>query len=270
MIKTRHDEYQKTEASVPFIFFKDLVRNPFNLSREQNWHEDIEIQLCTKGTGSVLLNGVKYDFCENDIVAVNSNVIHYTGTENELTYSCIIISASFCRMVGFDYNVVSLVPIIKDAEVAEKFRYISEIYFDTEIPFRKLKLNEGLLSLLSLLSERYAHRKKEESGDTKSFDTVRRTVNFIRENYDRKITLSEIAKAVLTDKYSLCREFKRLTGQTVVEALNEYRCIRAKELLGEGMGVSESARLCGFENISFFTKTFKKYTGILPSNCKRK
>lgn len=270
MIGTRHDVYKNSERLVPFLVYKDLVRTGRNFSKERNWHEDIELQLCTKGSGTVILNGEKHPFSEGDMIAVNSNIIHYTGTERELTYSCIIISSQFCRSVGFDYGSMFIQPLIKDEVLKDMFCDICEMYYKPDLKYRELKLNEKILSVLSRIAEKHLCIKKADITDEKSFDTVRKTVEYLRENYERKLTLEEIAKAVLTDKYSLCRTFKRLTGQTVIENLNEYRCIRAKELLSDGMGVSESARACGFENISFFTKTFKKYTGFLPSQCKNR
>ena len=103
----------------------------------------------------------------------------------------------------------------------------------------------------------------------KNFETVKSVITYIREIYNKKITLDEISKAVLCDKYALCREFKRLTGQTIIENLNNYRCINAMRFLNEGYTVAKAAELCGFDNLSFFTKTFKKYIGKLPSEYKK-
>ena len=85
-----------------------------------------------------------------------------------------------------------------------------------------------------------------------------------------KISLEDISRSVLCDKYTLCRDFKKYTGQTVFENLNRYRCIKAAELLNDGKSVAEAALLCGFESFSFFTKTFKKYMGSLPSEYKKR
>ena len=49
------------------------------------------------------------------------------------------------------------------------------------------------------------------------------------------------------------------------ESLNEYRCMKAAEYISDGKSVSKAASPCGFDNNSFFTKTFKRYIGALPS-----
>ena len=105
----------------------------------------------------------------------------------------------------------------------------------------------------------------DKSGDGKVSSIAKRVIFFIQENYDKRITLDQISKEVLTDKYTLCKIFKKLTGQTIFENLNEYRCLKAAEYIAEGKSVSEAANLCGFDNNSFFTKTFKRYIGTLPS-----
>ena len=48
------------------------------------------------------------------------------------------------------------------------------------------------------------------------------------------------------------------------------RCKESKRLIKEGMSVSAAALSCGFENMSYFTKTYKKYMGALPSDGKKK
>ena len=89
MITTRHEEYIELENKLPFRLGIQLNRNLHCLSTSANWHENLEIQICNSGNGYVLLDGEKKIFSENDIVVINSNVIHYTSTENTLTYSCL-------------------------------------------------------------------------------------------------------------------------------------------------------------------------------------
>lgn len=267
MIGTRYEEYSHY-SGLPFILHTDIERTPFKCSKEKNWHEDLEIELCTKGHGTVLLNGEKYNFCENDIIAIGSNVIHYTSTDNSLTYTCLIISAQFCRQMGIEYDKLSFTPLINDRELAELINSLKTLYNNTSVPYRTAKLNMTVLKILTLLAEKYSVKSDTPTLQNKEFKRVKAAIKYIRENYNRKITLDEISKDILTDKYTLCREFKKSAGQTVIQYTNNYRCQKAADYLKEGLTVSEAAEKCGFENISFFTKTFKKYMGELPKKYK--
>lgn len=269
MLGTRHEEYQYSNNTLPFVFNTDLERTYYNRSAESNWHEDLEIQLCTDGNGTVLLDGQMYDFQKNDIVVVNSNVIHYTGTDTALTYSCLIISNDFCKMIGIDLQKYAFAPVVKSAVLVKQLAALKEIYMNQDISFRIAKLNELVLKVLIELAEHHITKETSCASKIKHFETVKAAITYIRENYNQRITLDAISKAVLCDKYTLCREFKRLTGQTIVSNLNHYRCIRAIDFLSEGYSIADTAASCGFDNHSFFTKTFKKYIGKLPSEYKK-
>ncbi len=270
MIGTRHEEYERSIDGLPFVLHTDLKRSRVMRSKENNWHENLEIELCTEGSGTVLLNGERIPFNKNDIVVVNSNVIHYTGSDTGLTYSCLIISTAFCKQIGLDPSFIVFEPLIKNTVLVKLFEDLVTVYSDIAIPCRLAKLNKIALEILIELAERHIALKTATCRDTRKFEIVKKAISYLRENYDRRLTIDEISKVVLYDKYALCREFKRLTGQTIVENLNNYRSVKATEFLSVGYTVAQTAALCGFANLSFFTKTFKKYIGRLPSEYKGK
>ncbi len=266
---TRHEEYHRFEGNLPFILSIDIERNIYQQSAESNWHENLEIQLCTEGKGAVLLDGQKYDFNKDDIIVVNSNVIHYTGTDTNLKYTCLIISSDFCKDIGIDPRNYKFCSLIKSAALVDLFTTLNETYSNHDIPFRTAKLNEVVIKILINLAENHITTAIPSVSNPKDFETVKSAISYIRKNYNKRLSLDEISKEVLCDKYALCKKFKRLTGQTIFENLNNYRSIKAVELLREGHTVAQTATLCGFENLSFFTKTFKKYIGNLPSMYKK-
>ncbi len=269
MLGTRHEEYRFLTEDLPFVLNTDLKRTYFNRSKENNWHDNLEIQLCTEGCGTVLLNGEKFAFGKNDIVVVNSNILHYTGTDTSLTYNCLIVSTDFCNRVGIDPSILFFDPFIKSAVLVDLLSSLAEIYLNPDVPCRKAKLNKLVLEILIELAEYHTVQKIAIDANTQKYETVKASISYIRDHYSRKISLDEISKAVLCDKYALCRAFKKLTGQTIIENLNNYRCIKAIEYLSAGYTVAQTASLCGFDNLSFFTKTFKKYIGKLPSDYKK-
>ena len=260
----RYEEYTDTKRQVPFVLNENIHRTAILRSKNQNWHENIEIQFCKEGEGFVLIDGKCHTFSKGDIALIDSGAIHDTFTDTNMIYSCIIVSTNFCKQMGIDHHNLSFVPLLRNEKLTALLEEFCDIY-KKETSLRIARLSQLLLEILIEIVEGYSSVKDMASMEQKELETVKKVLLYIRENYRTKITLDSIAKHVLTDKYTLCKIFKKSTGQTIFENINIYRCMRAAEYIAEGTGVLEAANLCGFENNSFFSKTFKKYMGVLPS-----
>ena len=94
---------------------------------------------------------------------------------------------------------------------------------------------------------------------------IRQLYQFVDQHYTRKIALREVAASCNLSREAFCRYFKKATGTTFVDFLNQYRISQAKRLLLSGKNVSETCYACGFESLSYFTRTFRKVTGNTPS-----
>ncbi len=263
MLETRYESY---EDGLPFRLNYDIIRTPQNQSKASNWHEELEIQLCLDGNGWVLMDGKKYKVNEGDVVVVGSEVIHYTGSEEQIKYSCLIINYEFCKNLEIDFKNIEFSLIIHSEKLSRLISKMQEIYLDDNYPCKTAVLCRTLIDILVELATNHVDNQSEEIRKSpKSYAIVRNAIRYVRENYAQKITLSSMAKELLTNKFSLSREFRNLTGQTVVEYINRYRILKAVSCLENGYSVSKTATECGFDNFSFFTKTFKKYVGKKPS-----
>ena len=148
--------------------------------------------------------------------------------------------------------------------MADLILKLSEVY-SSDTPLKTARLHSALLDILIELCEKHSSTLNVTHG-TKALEKTKQAIDFIRIHYGKCILLSDIAKGIGTDKYALCRDFKSITGQTITEYLNRYRCQIAAEYIQNGTNVSESAYLCGFSNLSYFTRTFKRFMGALPSD----
>ncbi len=268
MLGTRFEEYINF-GGLPFTFASDIIRTCTSFSREANWHENLEIHLYTKGNGRVLLDENSKTVSENDTVVVNSDVIHHTGTDSEITYDCLIFDNDFCKKLDVDVTLLEFESRFKSQKMAELFDEIKAVYTDERNVCRKAKLYGIASEILVLLRENHTLTEKSAGRKNDDLEAVKKAIKYIRENYMRKIYLDDIAAVSFTDKYALSRLFKRITGQTPVQYINTYRCRKAAEYISDGKTVSEAAQECGFTNMSFFTKTFKTYMGRLPSDTHR-
>ncbi|MEA4889140.1 MAG: AraC family transcriptional regulator [Clostridiaceae bacterium] len=121
----------------------------------------------------------------------------------------------------------------------------------------------------TLLTDLYIESKKENS-NTKTLpfeypNPVNTVINFIEQNYFRKITLDELSSITYLSTYYLLRLFKKYTGYTPGEYINKYRLDFSKKLLLEPeLTIKQIALNLGFNTHSYFSKLFRQSTGLSP------
>lgn len=93
---------------------------------------------------------------------------------------------------------------------------------------------------------------------------------YIKQHLDRKITLDQLAEQANMSSPAFCNFFKKKTGKTVFQQLNEIRIAHAKKMILEtDLTVAEVADACGYPSTSFFNRQFKKLTGKSPTSFKK-
>jgi YesN/AraC family two-component response regulator len=161
---------------------------------------------------------------------------------------------------------------VKDAKGRELFERISSLVIG-RVDFSDSFRFEIRTALLDFLLHLYKHHvisyNKEELESVASLH-CKKAIRYITKNYSEEISIDAIAKSCMINKAHLSRIFKKETGKTLIEFLNIIRCTRAKELISEGFSVEEAATKCAFNNISYFTRTYKKHIGALPSKTKKR
>ncbi|GAB1308503.1 AraC family transcriptional regulator [Urechidicola sp. KH5] len=89
--------------------------------------------------------------------------------------------------------------------------------------------------------------------------------SYVRENFQRPIPLEEIADKVSMTIPAFCRYYKKVTGKTFTQFVNEFRVVHATKLLAEShSSITDVCFESGFNNFSHFNKLFKKFTGKSP------
>jgi len=97
------------------------------------------------------------------------------------------------------------------------------------------------------------------------FSAIRKAERFIWENYTRKISLQEIADVSGLSAPYFSTIFKEEMGENLSNYLNRLRVEKAATiLLTSNIPISQIAKICGFEDQSWFSKIFKNNTGLTP------
>lgn len=100
-------------------------------------------------------------------------------------------------------------------------------------------------------------------------DSIKRATQYINQNYMNKITLEEVASAVHVSPNYFSKIFKEEAGINFATYLNQVRIEGAKKLLtAQDTSLVDVAYLAGFEDQSYFSRVFKKYTGLSPKRYK--
>jgi AraC-like DNA-binding protein len=103
-------------------------------------------------------------------------------------------------------------------------------------------------------------------------DLYRRIVQaklFIDSNFAEAVDAGEIADHACYSKFHFIRTFKSIYGRTPHQYLTHVRVERAKEMLEQGVSVTETCFAVGFDSLGSFTGLFKRRTGLTPSEYQR-
>lgn len=249
---------------LPFIFHEDHNIRPGPC----NVHRNPELLRVVGGKGFIR-NGEEVLSVEaGDLVVVAPYAVHQVLPDPELRLYCLIPDLDFCTANGLNVETLSFPLLLRDDGLLRCFdRTVSE-YRQTE-SFPEAGIRCSVLGLMLELCRRYAAPRIEEREMPPSFGYIRKAMEYIKQNVGKKLTVDAIAASAGLSKYYFLRRFKEITGLTVVDYVNTLRCELAKDLLRSGQySVKQVAVLCGFENFSYFTNVFKKYTGLLPSSLK--
>lgn len=248
--------------NIPIIFHYDTVEN-HSLSCP-NWHSNIEILHFTFGNGQVIIGNEAINVKAGGTAVINTNVLHSVISDKRLEYYCLIIDSDFLKYNGIYCDKTEFKSYVESEQLSNIFNaVVSEI--TTDKGFQEAGVKAELLRLMLSLSREYSTPVSTVSPSSTN-ESIRLAIGYIRSHIYDRISLDEIAAEVGLSKYHFSREFKKATGMTLINYINAIRCIHAKKLLLKNeYPIHEISLKCGFENDSYFSKTFKKHTGFLPS-----
>lgn len=126
------------------------------------------------------------------------------------------------------------------------------------------ELKKWFLGKMTTAARNVTEKKAEKSGKT-----VSAAKDFIRQNYNREITLDDVSREVNITPYYFSKLFKEETGEGFIEYLTNIRIDKAKELLNNtNYTMKEICQMVGYTDPNYFSRTFKKNVGVTPTEYK--
>ena len=98
---------------------------------------------------------------------------------------------------------------------------------------------------------------------------VHKSMQYIQDNYFKALTIADVAQAVHVSSSHLNRLLKKETSKTFTELLLNVRVNKAKDLLNQNFNIEVVSDMCGFNSSAYFAVSFKKFTGVSPSQYRK-
>lgn len=197
-----------------------------------------------------------------DSILIPAGEIYSFETMNDL--NSIVYFHYIDTVEMYRYSKEQLIPDIENLIVTKKFTAaISKFLFSNiESEINKIHYEELILNLLNGLNTTLKNRKKLSYELVKSLIHAR---NCIADNMFLNFNLEDLSAKCKVDKWSLSRNFKLLFGVSLFSYIHACRIVKAKELLSNQCPIAEVAFECKYADQSHFTRFFKRFVGITPS-----
>ena len=243
-----------------------------------HWHDELEIIYVKSGFLTVNISGENYIGKPGDAFVVSPGNLHFmgsqTGTVDYFTFLFPLKYIAFRTDDMLDDKLIEplnsghlmISPEIKDT-VKEQCEQLAGVYA-AEIDESESKITGQIKKKIILLQFIHELWKKGfiVENDTTGRNTVEKEmVSYIQQNYTGKILLREFGEQFhLSEKY-ISRYFKEHFHITLSQYLTYLRLEHAKQMLQEtDISVTEVAMQSGYQNISYFIRSFKKTYGVSP------
>ncbi|NIJ46254.1 YesN/AraC family two-component response regulator [Wenyingzhuangia heitensis] len=248
---------------------------------ELHLHTDYEIVYLKKGKGTIKIAHQEIDYRDGVLMFLGPYIPHYGLLRKALNDNFEIVIHFNEFLVNNQLQVFpefsSVLKRIKEANRVLIFNH--EIKEELGVVFEKMikqDASEQLISLFSILSTMskrntcislLSNGGKITEGYSKKMIEI---LEYINANFQNNISTKDIAVYFNLTPNSFCRYFKKISSQSFLQFLNEFRVNNAIYLLETTTkNISEIMYLCGFTNFSYFSKQFKKITNQSPSNYRK-
>ena len=243
-----------------------------------HWHDELEIIYVKSGFLTVNISGENYIGKPGDAFVVSPGNLHFmgsqTGTVDYFTFLFPLKYIAFRTDDMLDDKLIEplnsghlmISPEIKDT-VKEQCEQLARVYA-AEIDKSESKITSQIRKKIVLLQFIHELWKKGfiVENDTTGRNTVEKEmVSYIQQNYTGKILLREFGEQFhLSEKY-ISRYFKEHFHITLSQYVTYLRLEHAKQMLQEtDISVTEVAMQSGYQNVSYFIRSFKKTYGVSP------
>lgn len=276
--KNYHENKSHTTPDFPYNTY--LCSIPLDFPEvPTHWHSEAELVVIKKGCGIVEVDLKSYDAKEGDMLLILPGQLHSIRQKAgcSMEYENIIFEPSLigtqeCDLCGglleplfsgkLSHSVKIDSSLAYHSEAAACIERIDRLCSDKSYGYQ-LGVKGNLFSFFYLIITN--HPEAAERAHERSIEKVKLILSYISENYTRRITTQEAADVCYYSCSHFMKFFKQAMGEGFIQYLNNYRLrIAAQLLVSTNDSILTVAEKSGFDNLSYFNRSFKKRFGITP------
>lgn len=277
----KKEYYSEISHQQLFSLFDSCKKRKTDVYRKHN-HTELELGFIRQGTGTYLLKDQAFDARPGDLFIVRSNEQHCvpTITSDSLSAFNIHISPYYLWNICSDYVsgstiqalIHSDIPIAHQVSGSEEIDRLSRQLqtLHHEIDDRRFEIRSTMIELIRAVGKTIGYTAHTPVLSSARLTDIQKAISYIESNYDKPMTLDDIARTAAMSRSYLANTFKLITGISPYEYLLTIRIEKAVEALrNSDQDVMTIALECGFSSTASFNKIFKKNIGITPSELRK-
>ncbi len=274
-----HEIKEHGEREFPFNIYPCCIPQDFPQVRV-HWHQEMEIIAVKKGELLVTVDKETSRIRQGEAAVVFPGQLHgiFQSGNGRAEYENIIFRLELLMGRGEDLcGIRFLLPMERDRghgavhmrkgvqgyeDFMEGVRLLDELCLGKRYGY-ELGVKGALFYMMSALLETWKPGERKGGRDTR--ERMRGLLDFIEEHYGEKITVQEAAERCYYSQSHFMKYFRQYMGVSFVEYLNSYRLFRAAGLLRTtDQPVTRIAQSCGFDNLSYFNRLFRRMYQMTP------
>lgn len=230
---------------------------------EYNRTNYIDLTYITGGQAVYTINRKKITACEGDILCIPKGSERSAVSNDPTKFECFATNFNLFSLTGEELAVPlplhSRVGVHND--LIAHYRKLNEDYL-ARSPGYVMRARARFMLIMQRFMEMLVYEV-----DTHQFDPrIKRAIRFITEHYAEHLAISTVAAEVSLNPVYFGTLFKRETRVSFRDYLNTIRINQAEDMLRAGKwNVTEVAGNCGFTDVFYFSRLFKRHKGIPPS-----
>lgn len=272
--------YREKELT-PVIYGETSVRHHrFSFGADalcfsSHWHERIEILYVREGALNIKISQQTSTVkCGGVAIAAPCELHSATSGKNGVLYDVFMFDISDLKnstVASEEYispiisGNINFTNPIYDNKLNSVLDRLLALINEKKAGGRALRIMGKLYEVLGVLYE-YSVRQTATVTDKRLDDVLK----YINSHFKDNLSTKNLSKKFGYDEAYFCRRFKSVTGLSVIEYIRALRLENACEYIKSGFAISEAAKECGFNDAGYFSRRFKSYFAMTPTEYREK